>query len=63
MHCKFWSFLLIVFFFFSFFFFSSACEFQFLERIGTHGKQYPDFIIIIIKSGHHSVSSPVSYSC
>ena len=31
-----------------FFLFSSACEFWFIERIGTHGKQNPDFIIIII---------------
>ena len=46
MHCKFLVFLLIVFFFFSFF--SSACEFLFIERIGAHGKQNPDFIIIII---------------
>ena len=46
MHCKFLVFLLIVFFFFSFF--SSACEFRFIERIGAHGKQNPDFIIIII---------------
>ena len=38
-------FLLTVFFFFSFF--SSACEFRFIERIGTYGKQNPDFIIII----------------
>ena len=45
MHCKFLVFLLIVFFFFSFF--SSACEFRFIERIGTHGKQNPDIIIII----------------
>ena len=42
MHCKFLVFLLIV------FFFSSAWEFRFIERIGTHGKQNPDFIIIII---------------
>ena len=46
MHCKFLVFLLIVFFFFSFF--SSACEFRFIERIGAHGKQNTDFIIIII---------------
>ena len=46
MHCKFLVFLLIVFFFFSFFL--SACEFRFIERIGAHGKQNPDFIIIII---------------
>ena len=46
MHCKFLVFLLIVFFFFSFF--SSACEFRFIERIGAHDKQNPDFIIIII---------------
>ena len=45
MHCKCLVFLLIVFFFFSFF--SSACEFRFIERIGAHGKQNPDFIIII----------------
>ena len=45
-HCKFLVFLLIVFFFFLFF--SSACEFQFIERIGADGKQNPDFIIIII---------------
>ena len=45
MHSKFLVFLLIVFFFFSFF--SSACEFRFIERIGAHGKQNPDFIIIL----------------
>ena len=45
MHCKFLVFLLIVFLFFSFF--SSTCEFRFIERIGAHGKQNPDFIIII----------------
>ena len=45
MHCKFLAFLLIVFFFSSFFL--SACEFRFIERIGAHGKQNPDFIIII----------------
>ena len=44
MHCKFLVFLLIVFLFFSFF--SSACEFRLIERIGTHGKQNPDSIII-----------------
>ena len=43
MHCKFLVFLLTVFFFFSFF--SSACEFWFIERIGAHGKQNPNFII------------------
>ena len=32
---------------FSFHFFSSACEFRLIERIGVHGKQNPDFIIII----------------
>ena len=48
MHCKFLVFLLIVFLFFSIF--SSACEFRFIERIGAHGKQNPDFIIIIINS-------------
>ena len=47
MHRKFLVFLFIVFFFFSFF--SSACEFRFIERIGAHGKQNPDFIIIIIQ--------------
>ena len=46
MHCKFLVFLPIVFLFFSFF--SSACEFQLIERIGVHGKQSPDFIIIIL---------------
>ena len=45
MHCKFWCFCLL--FFFTFHFFSSACEFRFIERIGAHGKQNPDFIIII----------------
>ena len=45
MHCKFLVLLLVVFFFF--FFFSSDCEFWFIERIGAHGKQNPDFIIII----------------
>ena len=42
MHCKFLVSLLIVFFSF----FSSACEFRFIERIGAHGKQNPDIIII-----------------
>ena len=42
MHCKFLVFLLTAFFFFSFF--SSACECRFIERIGAHGKQNPDFI-------------------
>ena len=46
MHCKFLVFLLIVFFFFLFF--SSACEFQFIERIGAHVKQNPDFIILLL---------------
>ena len=47
-HCKFLVFLLIVFLFFSFF--SSVCEFWLIEKIGTYGKQNPDFIIIIIKN-------------
>ena len=42
MHCKFLVCLLIVFYFFLFFL--SACEFRFIERIGAHGKQNPDFI-------------------
>ena len=46
MHCKFLVSLLIVFFFFLCF--SSACELRFMKRIGAHGKQNPDFIIIII---------------
>ena len=46
MHCKFLVFLLIVFFFFSFF--SSACEFWFIERIDAHGKQNPDFILLLL---------------
>ena len=46
MLCRFLVFLLIVFLFLSFF--SSACEFWLIERIGAHGKQNPDFIIIII---------------
>ena len=46
MHCKIFVSLLIVFFFFSFF--SSACYFRFIEGIGAHGKQNPDFIIIIM---------------
>ena len=50
MHYKFLVFLLIVFFFFLNF--SSACEFRFIERIGAHGKQNPDFIIIIIRNLH-----------
>ena len=37
--------LLIIFFIYIF---SSACEFQFIERIGAHGKQNSGFIIIII---------------
>ena len=45
MHYKFLVFLLIVFLFFSFF--SSACEFRLVETIGAHGKQNPDFVIII----------------
>ena len=45
MHCKCLVFLLIVFFFSLF---SSACEFRFIERIGAHGKQNLDFIIISI---------------
>ena len=51
LHCKFFVSLLIVFLFFLFF--SSACEFRLIERIGAHGKQNPDFniIIIIIKMG------------
>ena len=51
MHCKFLVFLLIVFFYFSFL--SSTCEFRFIERIGTHGKQNPNFIIIILLSCCH----------
>ena len=54
MHCRIWCFLLIVFFFFSFF--SSACEFRFIERIGAHGKQNPDFIIIILENLSLSIS-------
>ena len=46
MHCKFLVFLLLVFFFLSFF--SSASEFRFIERIGAHGKQNPDFIILLL---------------
>ena len=45
MHCKFLVILFIVFLFFSFF--SSACEFRPIERIGTHGKQNPDFIYLL----------------
>ena len=45
MYCKVLVFLLIVFFFFSFF--PSAFEFQFIERRGAHGKQNPDFFIIM----------------
>ena len=37
--------LLIVFFVF---FFLIACEFWFIERIGAHGKQNPDFIILLL---------------
>ena len=44
MHRKFRSFLLIVFFLFSFF--PSVWEFCFIERMGTHSKKNPDFIII-----------------
>ena len=36
----------IVFFFFSFF--SSTCEFRFIERIGAHGKQNPDIIMMMM---------------
>ena len=46
MHCKFLVCLLVVSFFFSFF--SSACEFLFIERIGAHGKQNPDFVITVL---------------
>ena len=46
MHCKFLVFLPVVFLFFLFF--SSACEFWLIKRMGAHGKQNPDFIIIII---------------
>ena len=53
MHCKFFVFLLIV--FFSFSFFSSTCEFRFIERIGAHGKQNPDFITLFIISGYFSL--------
>ena len=45
MHSKFLVFLHIV---FLFLFFSSACEFRFIERIGAHGKQNPDFIIYLL---------------
>ena len=38
MHCKFWIFFL----------FPSACELRFIERIGAHGKQNPDFIIMLL---------------
>ena len=46
MHCQFLVFLIIVFLFFLFF--SSACEFRLIKRIGAHGKQNPDFIIIVL---------------
>ena len=48
MHSKFWSFCVLFAFSFFFFFFSSACEFWFIERIGAHGKQNPDFIILLL---------------
>ena len=48
MYCKFLVFLLIVFLLSSFF--SSACEFRLIERIGTHGKQNPDFVILLHKN-------------
>ena len=44
MHCKFFGVFAYRFLFL--FVFSSACEFRFIERTGTHGKQNPDFIII-----------------
>ena len=47
MHCKFLVFLLIVFLFFSFFL--SACEFRLIERMGAHGKQIPDFILVLLQ--------------
>ena len=48
MHCKFFGvFAYCLSFLFSFF--SSACEFQLIKRIGAHGKQNPDFIIISIR--------------
>ena len=37
MHCKFWS--------FAYFLLFSACEFWFIERIGTLGEQNPGFIV------------------
>ena len=43
---NFWCFCLL--FSFSLRFFSSTCEFRFIERIGAHCKQSPDFMIIII---------------
>ena len=49
MHCKFLVFLLIVFLFFLFFL--SSYEFWLIERIGAHGKQNPDFIIVITQTG------------
>ena len=58
MHCKFLLFLLIIFLFFSFF--SSACEFQLIERIGTQGKQNPDFIYMIIFTDFSAISAPIS---
>ena len=48
MHCKYLVLLVSIFFLFLFFipsFFSSACEFQFIERIGTPGKQNPGITI------------------
>ena len=44
MHCKILVFLLIVFFFFSLLL--STCKFRFIQRIGSHDKQNPNFIII-----------------
>ena len=45
MHCRFLVFLHIV---LLFPFFSNTFEFRFMERVGAHCKQNPDFIIIII---------------
>ena len=45
MHCKFFGVFAYCFLFL--FVFLKRCEFRFIESIGTHSKQNPDFIIII----------------
>ena len=62
-NCKFLVFLLIVFLFFFSFFFSSACEFRLIKRIGAHGKQDPDFIIIPMRITGVNSTTLAFYLC